>query len=77
MLERLRRRRPSVDQRADGGIEALERRIRDLEALVEALQDAIHRESMRRDQQAAHLESKTEPEEMARSLSADARRRGL
>jgi hypothetical protein len=77
MLERLRRRRPSVGQRTDGGIEALERRIRDLEALVEGLQDAIHRESMRRDQQTAHLESKTEPDEMARALSEDARRRGL
>jgi uncharacterized coiled-coil protein SlyX len=77
MLERLRRRRASVDPGAYGRIEILERRVAQLESVVEGLQDALHRESLRRDQQAAHLESKTEPEQMARALSEDARRRGL
>jgi hypothetical protein len=48
-----------------------------LQGVVEGLQDAVHRESLRRDEQATRLERKTEPREMARSLSADARRRGL
>ena len=78
MLERLRRRRPtSTDRRADTRIESVERRIDHLESLVEGLQDAVHRESVRHDQQAAHLERKTEPEQIARALSEDARRRGL
>lgn len=77
MLERLRRLRPSLDQRAERRIEALERRVTGLEGVVEGLQDAVHRESLRRDEQATRLERKTEPREMARSLSADARRRGL
>jgi hypothetical protein len=55
----------------------VERRIDHLESLVEGLQDAVHRESVRHDQQAAHLERKTEPQQMARALSADARKRGL
>jgi hypothetical protein len=78
MLERLRRRRPtSADRRPDSRIELLERRVDGLERLVEGLQDAVHRESVRHDQQAAHLERKTEPEQLARALSADARKRGL
>jgi hypothetical protein len=77
MLERLRRRRPPVDRPGDARIETLERRIGRLEAVVEGLQDALHREAVRRDQQAARLETKTEPREMARALSEDARRRGL
>jgi hypothetical protein len=77
MFERLRRRRASVDTGGDGRIEILERRVAQLESVVEGLQDALHRESVRRDQQAAHLESKTEPEEIARALSEDARKRGL
>jgi vacuolar-type H+-ATPase subunit I/STV1 len=55
----------------------LEERLQHLEALVEGLQDALHRESMRHDERIAELERKTEPEELAKALSADARRRGL
>jgi hypothetical protein len=58
-------------------MDALEGRIADLEGLVEALQDAVHRESVRRDEQAARLERKVEPHEFARTLSDDARERGL
>ena len=77
MLERLRRRpRPSGEE-PDGRIEDLERRIASLEELVEGLQDAVHRESTRHDERTAVLERKTEPKEMARALSEDARRRGL
>jgi hypothetical protein len=48
-----------------------------LEAQLEALQDAVHRDAVRRDEQQARLERKTEPDEIARSLSSEARRRGL
>jgi hypothetical protein len=78
MLDRLRRRRrSSFDHPANEQIEALERRLTDLEGVVEALQDAVHREWVRRDKESARLEKKTDPKEVARALGADARRRGL
>ena len=78
MLGRLRRHgRRSLDRGAERRIEVLERRIAELEDLVEGLQDAVHREGVRRDERTAQLERKTDPQEMARALSADARRRGL
>jgi hypothetical protein len=58
-------------------VESLERRVADLEGLVEGLQDAVHREWKRHDEQAAELKRKTEPGRIARALSEDARRRGL
>ena len=58
-------------------MDALEGRVADLEGVVEGLQDAIHRESVRRDEQSARLERKVEPRELARALSDDARERGL
>jgi hypothetical protein len=61
----------------DARIGALERRVDQLEAQLEGLQDAVHRDSVRRDEQQARLERKTEPAELARSLSRDARSRGL
>ena len=73
MLRRLRRRAPGDD----ASVTELGRRVDRLEAQLEALQDAVHRESIRRDEQQARLERKTEPDELARSLSSDARRRGL
>jgi uncharacterized coiled-coil protein SlyX len=78
MLERLRRhwRRP-LGKPADGRLEALERRVADLEGVVEALQDAVHREWVRREYKTAQLERKTQPREIARALSEDARRRGI
>ncbi len=58
-------------------IEALENRVSHLEELLEGLQDAVHRESIRRNEEAARLERRTDPGEMARALSEDARKRGL
>jgi hypothetical protein len=77
MLERLRRRLPSPDQVLGRRFDLLERRISHLEGLVEGLQDAVHRDSVRRDEEAARLERRTAPDEMARALSEDARKRGL
>ena len=73
MLERLRR----WWSTEDGRIEALEQRVSHLEGELEGLQDAVHRDATRRDQETANLERKTEPEALARALSRDARRRGL
>jgi hypothetical protein len=73
VLRRLRRRRSGDD----ASVTELDRRVDRLEAQLEALQDAVHRDSVRRDEQQARLERKTEPDEIARSLSSDARRRGL
>jgi hypothetical protein len=59
------------------GLERVNERLEHLEALVEGLQDAVHRESLRHDERIAELEHKTQPEELAKALSDDARRRGL
>ena len=58
-------------------IKALEARIAHLEAIVEGLQDAVHREAVRRGKQIESLEAKTEPDEITRALSRDARERGI
>jgi uncharacterized coiled-coil protein SlyX len=55
----------------------IERRLAHLESELEGLQDAVHRESVRRNEQAAELRHRTEPGEIARALSDDARERGL
>jgi TolA-binding protein len=58
-------------------IAMLERRIEHLEALVEGLQDAVHRQAARQEKEIGALERKTDPAEMARSLGRHARERGL
>jgi hypothetical protein len=66
--------RPDDDR---GRLEQLEQRLTHLEALVEGLQDAVHRDSIRHEQRMSELERRTEPEAVAKALSEDARRRGL
>ncbi len=56
---------------------ALEARIERLEAVIEGLQDSVHRESARHGQRIADLEARTEPAALAVALSRDARQRGL
>lgn len=58
-------------------IHALEERIDQLEALVEGLQDSVHRESSREGRRIDALEKKSEPAEISRALSRDARERGI
>jgi hypothetical protein len=58
-------------------IEVLEDRVDQLEALIEGLQDAVHRESVRDHGRIAALEKRSEPAEISRALSRDARERGL
>lgn len=77
LLRRLRRRQSPPEDLSRYRMDALEARVADLEELVEGLQDAVHRESVRRDEQATRLERKIEPREIARALSDDARERGL
>jgi hypothetical protein len=72
---------PAVERDVGGDhterIAALERRIEHLEALVEGLQDAVHRQSARQEREIEELERKTGPAEMTRSLDRHARERGL
>jgi len=58
-------------------IERLEARVAHLESELEGLQDAMHRESVRRDDRIAELQRKTAPGSIAQALSEDARRRGI
>jgi hypothetical protein len=58
-------------------VPALEARISHLEKLVEGLQDAVHRESQRRNNRLAALEAQLEPTALAVALNRDARQRGL
>jgi hypothetical protein len=58
-------------------IEVLEDRVDQLEALIEGLQDAVHRESVRDHGRIAALVKRSEPAEISRALSRDARERGL
>jgi hypothetical protein len=58
-------------------VRSLEARLAHLEALVEGLQDAVHREAVRYDERMAELERSVQPDVLAKALSEDARRRGL
>jgi hypothetical protein len=68
---------PSEDAGQGDRIAALERRIDQLESLVEGLQDAIHRDSVRRNRSIEELEAKTEPAEIMRSLERHTREKAL
>lgn len=76
------KRAPDAPPQADAAtherrIKALEERIDQLEALLEGLQDAVHRESVREEGRIAALEKRAEPSEISRALNRDARERGL
>jgi flagellar motility protein MotE (MotC chaperone) len=85
LLERVtERRRASAleterDERADHEqrIRALEERIDALEALLEGLQDSVHRESVRRTQEFEEINEKLQPDKMARALGKHTREHGL
>ena len=48
-----------------------------LEAMIEGLQDAVHREWLRQGREIDQLQKKVEPAELRRVLSRDARDHGL
>jgi hypothetical protein len=87
MLERamrqLRPRRGSKSVVIDAGrpdparLENLEKRFDQLEAMVEGLQDAVHRESVRQGREIDELQKKAEPAEIRRALGQDAREHGI
>jgi hypothetical protein len=85
MLDRVigLRRRRAREEKARGAseaadpIQALEQRVTHLEAMIEGLQDAVHRESQRTHQELDDLHRRIEPSELRRALSRDARERGL
>jgi uncharacterized coiled-coil protein SlyX len=58
-------------------MQALEQRVTHLESMIEGLQDAVHRESQHTREQLDELRHRTEPGEISRALSRDARERGL
>jgi hypothetical protein len=58
-------------------VDALEARVKHLEAELEGLQDAVHRRAVAEDEEIDELRRRTAPEQLARDLSDDARRRGL
>lgn len=58
-------------------IAVLEQRIQHLEHALEGLQDAVDRQNVLQDERIAELRRRTEPVEMARALSEDARKRGF
>ena len=58
-------------------LENLEQRLAHLEAMIEGLQDAMHRESVRQEREIDELQRKAEPAEMRRALGRDAREHGI
>jgi hypothetical protein len=84
--ERVRRMWRSGEQRAGGPpadrswerrLEALEASTEHLEYVLEGLQDAVHRRAVLEDESIGELRKRTEPEQIARDLSRNARTRGL
>jgi hypothetical protein len=65
------------DAGSERPIEILEAGIEHLEAELEGLQDAIHRQTVLRDERRDELDRRTEPHQIARVLSQDARKRGV
>jgi uncharacterized coiled-coil protein SlyX len=58
-------------------LEDLEARLGHVESELEGLQDAVHRQAVREDDNVEELRRRLAPERIARELSEDARRRGL
>jgi hypothetical protein len=52
-------------------------RVEHLEAELEGLQDAVYRQAVLEHENIGDLRRRTEPEQLARDLVQDARRRGL
>jgi hypothetical protein len=58
-------------------LEVVEKRLNHLEAMIEGLQDAVHREAMRQGKEIDELQKKSEPGAIRRALGQDARERGI
>jgi hypothetical protein len=55
----------------------VEARVEHLEAELEGLQDAVYRQAVLEGEHMGELRRRTAPDQLARELSQDARRRGL
>ena len=69
--------RPASDVGWERRLETLEARTKHLELVLEGLQDAVHRRAVREDESIGELRRRTEPDQIARDLSRNARTRGL
>jgi hypothetical protein len=58
-------------------VQTLEARMEHLETELEGLQDALYRQALLEGEHIEALRRRTTPEQLARDLSQDARRRGL
>ena len=58
-------------------VRELEQRVEYLEALVEGLQDSVHREAARQDKEMRALKARTQPSEVARALGRYSREHGV
>jgi hypothetical protein len=68
---------PAPEQPWKQRVEGLEARLSHVEAELEGLQDAVHRQAVRQHEDVEDLRRRLAPDEIARALSDDARRRGL
>jgi hypothetical protein len=66
-----------VPDREQQRIADVEARMARLEAQLEALQDAVHRTTVRQDHRLDELQRQLDPATISRALSDDARRRGI
>jgi hypothetical protein len=74
---RARSSRRSPDADWEQRLESLAARVVHLEAELEGLQDAVYRQAVLEQEKIGDLRRRTEPEQLARDLGQDARRRGL
>jgi hypothetical protein len=76
ILTRLARTAPTAS-RPPAELLPIMERLDALEALVEALQDSVDRQARRYDERFNDLGRQIQPDQLARSLSDDARKRGI
>ena len=75
-LTRSIRMRFTRSRKTADGSRSLEERVAHLESMIEGLQDAVHRDSVRTDARLEEMRKQLEPAELSRALSAERRRRG-
>jgi uncharacterized coiled-coil protein SlyX len=73
----MRFRRSRQPEPAWDRVQAIETRLAHLESMIEGLQDAVHRESIRTNSRLDDVEHRLDPSELSRELSRDQRERGL
>ena len=68
---------PAAEVDRDRRLKTVEARVEHLETSLEGLQDALYRHQILVEKRISELRKRTDPGQMARDLSDDARRRGL